>query len=216
MLSGVAAVAAGGRFTCVLMTSGTIKCWGDNTRGQLGDGTTTGRATPVGVIGLSGVAAVSTGGYHTCALVGTGNKLKCWGANGRGQLGDGTTTNRSTPGDVSGLATATGVAAGGLHTCARTSQGSLKCWGRNVEGQVGDGTTVDRNTPVGVTGFDPKAGPPVGGIAELPEIEAAFLEASGSSGARPLWLAGLAGGVVASLVAVGGAGWYVRGRRIRR
>lgn len=155
--SNVAAVALGGHHSCALLVSGAVKCWGSNDEGQVGDGTTTDRLTPTDVVGLSsGIAALSKGIFHGCALT-TGGGLKCWGGNERGQLGDGTTTDRHTPVDVVGLSsgvTALGDAGSGLHTCAIIAGGALKCWGLNDWGQLGDGTTTDRATPVDVVGLD--------------------------------------------------------------
>jgi alpha-tubulin suppressor-like RCC1 family protein len=133
-----------------------VLCWGWNDAGQLGDGTTTDRRTPVDVVGLTrGVAALAVGGLHngsnhTCAITNAG-AVMCWGANGYGQLGDGTNDERHVPVPVVGLGDrASAAAIGGYHTCALLKAGTLACWGRNADGQLGDGTTIDRSRPVQV------------------------------------------------------------------
>jgi alpha-tubulin suppressor-like RCC1 family protein len=132
-LQGITAVAVGLSHTCSLNTSGGVLCWGDNSFGQLGNGTRTVGATnpfPRNVNGLAtGVQAIATGDVHTCALT-AGGGVKCWGSNAYGQLGDGTTDAQLAPIDVTGLISdVQAITAGGSHTCALTTAGGVKCWG---------------------------------------------------------------------------------------
>jgi alpha-tubulin suppressor-like RCC1 family protein len=100
-LAGVLAVAGGYESSCALLDDGTLRCWGNNANGELGDGTTRDRSSPVAVAGLSHAIAVSAGMVQTCALLDSGG-IRCWGGNSYGQLGDGTTTDSPTPVNVAG------------------------------------------------------------------------------------------------------------------
>ncbi len=163
--SGVTAISAGLVHTCAIH-NGAAKCWGFNGNGRLGDGFTDDSPIPVQVSGLtSQVTAISAGGAHTCAIHNTAGEgetealaAKCWGLNGNGQLGDGSSTKRLTPVQVSGLGNGViDISAGEVHTCAihRTTAGkhAAKCWGSNNKGQLGNGATSgEQNAPVPVGG----------------------------------------------------------------
>jgi alpha-tubulin suppressor-like RCC1 family protein len=148
---------AGHYHSAAVRTDGTVWAAGRNNSGQLGDGTTSQRSTPV-IATLTGARSISAGEYHTLAVTRDGN-VHAWGSNIYGQLADGTSGNqRSTPNQVSGLTGVVAVAAGVSHSLALTSGGQVWSWGRNNNGQIGDGGTSTRLTPYQVPGLSDVAG----------------------------------------------------------
>jgi alpha-tubulin suppressor-like RCC1 family protein len=144
-------VSVGAYHACARLTDGTLRCWGWNQDGQLGNGTQGSSRTPVAVTGISTAVTVAAGVNHTCAVLVDGT-LRCWGWNGYGELGDGTTNEATTPVPVVGISTATTVVASNDHACAGLADGTLRCWGRNQYGLLGNGTTTDSWVPVSVAG----------------------------------------------------------------
>lgn len=149
IISDVTKISSGGDHDMVIKSDGTVWTWGDNTYGQLGDGTTIGKSTPVQVIGLTNVNAIAGGHYHSVALKSDGT-VWTWGYNRYGRLGDGTAITRTTPVQVNGLTDIVAIAAGGQHTLALKSDNTVWAWGSNGEGQLGDATNITRYTPVQV------------------------------------------------------------------
>lgn len=160
LTSGVMSVAAGGHSTCAILSSGSLKCWGENSFGQLGDGTILSRKVPTQVSGLtSNVTMVSLANEynglpltHTCAL--HEGAAKCWGYNGFKQVRDGLYPIQNAPYALPLFSTGvTAVAAFANRTCV-IQQGTLKCWGNNSFGQLGDGTTLNQSAPTVPVGLE--------------------------------------------------------------
>lgn len=138
-------VALGRDQSYVLLSDGTVRAWGDNSVGQLGNGSTTDSLTPVVVSSLSGVTAIDSGMNFGCAI--SNGQARCWGANDSGQLGNGTTMNSSTPVVVSGSSGYQAVALGGAHSCALKGSTPF-CWGNNFYGQLANGGASNSTAPV--------------------------------------------------------------------
>ncbi|RYE59661.1 MAG: RCC1 repeat-containing protein, partial [Sphingobacteriales bacterium] len=154
-LAGLASkVTVGTHHSCVLTTGNGVSCWGENSLGQLGDGSNIATVVPISVQGLSfGVSALATGTHHNCVLTSTGG-VKCWGRNTSGQLGDGTGISNNVPVDVVGLTSGvSSISVAGSTSCAVLTGGEARCWGRNTNGQIGDGTLVNKTSPVTVSGL---------------------------------------------------------------
>lgn len=159
----VVEIAAGREHTCARRSDGTVLCWGKNSFGQLGDGTTNNRLRPTVVAGLTDVVQLSAGGDHTCARLGSG-EVMCWGRNDGFQLANGGTARSASPTAVLGLVDAVEVAAGELHTCARRRSGGVVCWGKNSAGQGGVEGATNLSSPTPVQRAD---GEPLMGAVEL-------------------------------------------------
>lgn len=146
----VVAVGCGRTHSFALTSAGEVWAWGDNSSGQLGDGTTTGTLVPIALAGLPPIATIdggtSLGVGFTVALAADG-AVWTWGGNSTGQLGDGTTTSNPVPAPVAGLGTAVAAVAGMDFTLALLADGTVMSWGGNAYGQLGNGTTADVATP---------------------------------------------------------------------
>jgi alpha-tubulin suppressor-like RCC1 family protein len=170
--------AAGVHHTCALKGDGSVWCWGGNTYGQLGDGTTIDRLSPVRVPGIDNAVQISIDAVHSCARL-VNRDLLCWGDNSTGRLGDGTLIDRSSPTKVVAEAGVVAVEAANGFTCAIFDDRKLRCWGDNSSGQLGTGDTVSSPIPIEV--------------AESPEIiTTERSSAAGSALATHIRLGGLA------------------------
>ena len=145
--AGISSIAAGASHSLALLHDGTVMAWGQNSSGQLGDGTNSSRPTPTPIPGLTNVHAIAAGGSHSLALLHDGTVM-AWGANYAGQMGDGTTTPQQSPTPVHGVTNVRVVSAGGLHSLALLHDGTVMAWGSNTSGQLGDGTATRRGAPV--------------------------------------------------------------------
>jgi alpha-tubulin suppressor-like RCC1 family protein len=141
-----ARLSGGNDHTCGLTSTGLAYCWGENSFGAMGDGTTIARHVPSMVAGGFLFKEISTGALHTCALQTDGQAL-CWGNNRIGQLGDGTITDHTEAAAVSGTLSFAKIATGSEHSCAIASGGAVYCWGNNDHGQLGDGSVVAHYAP---------------------------------------------------------------------
>jgi hypothetical protein len=153
------AVTAKAEFSCALLASGRVQCWGMGYSGQLGNGTTDDKAQASSVVpGIVGATAITNGTAHACVLTASGG-VKCWGSGQFGQLGNGVFYSAApfgsfTPVDVLGLAgPVKAIRAGEFSTCAHLANGGVQCWGKNAYGGLGDGSMLDRAVPAGVSGL---------------------------------------------------------------
>jgi len=152
-ITNVTSIALGGDHSCALLTDGSIKCWGKNDFGQLGDGSRTDRLTPVGGPVFETATKIAAGNYHVCVVLMDGT-LRCWGMGDWGRLGDGTVlgsrTYRNTPVEVDSITTARDISLG-EHSCAVLNNGEAKCWGHGGFGRLGNGQTSHAYSPVPVS-----------------------------------------------------------------
>jgi hypothetical protein len=149
-----AALTAGlGRHTCGLTGTGAAHCWGENSFGGLGNGSTSDSPVPVAVSGGLAFVQLIAGGFigHTCGIA-VGDAAHCWGENERGQVGDGSTVDRLEPSAVVGGLSFTSLDAGYRHTCGRDTTGAVYCWGSGGAGQLGTISTSQSAVPVKVLG----------------------------------------------------------------
>ncbi|WP_434384306.1 RCC1-like domain-containing protein [Melittangium boletus] len=200
-LSGIVAVATGAAQSTqsfALDGNGRVWAWGGNAQGQLGDGTNTGRLTPVLVPGLTQVVALATSASHVLALRADGT-VWSWGESFAGVLGVDTPSSRNSPAPVPGLTDVVAVATGDLHALALRADGTVWSWGNNFRGELGRPGVVSSSTPAAVPGLT--------GVVSI-SAGRAVSHASLAHGETRAW-----GGNNESLL---GDGWLIQDREARR
>ena len=184
-------IAVGGSSACAIRDGGSVVCWGDNTYGQLGNGSTVASHVPVAVTGVTNATSAScsqtslvTNAVQTfqCCVVLANGAVNCWGGNTYGQLGNDSTKNSSQPSAVTGIENALGVSAGSFHTCAVLKDGHVACWGDNTYGELGNGSTTSSLIPVMVSGIQDATMVSAGNSADQ-----AYTCAISSGGAVSCW-----------------------------
>lgn len=146
-MQAITALSAGDVSTCAVLANKTVKCWGRNNEGQLGNDSTMDSVRPVAVMGLTTATQVSVGYEHACARLEDGT-ARCWGSNSTGQLGNNSTTRSLVPVTVMGLSNVASIHAGVYISCARLTDGTVSCWGRG--GDTGNGIVANTLVPVAV------------------------------------------------------------------
>lgn len=183
--SEVTAVAAGTNHSLALQSGGTVLAWGENSAGELGNGTTTSSSSPVKLSSLSKVSAVSAGNEFSLAQLKDGT-VKAWGYNAYGQLGNGTTMSSSTQVKVSSLSEVVAIATGETHSLALLKNGTVEAWGANAAGELGNGTTTNSDVPVKVNGITEAVAIAAGGEFSLALLKNGTVETWGYNGAGQL------------------------------
>jgi hypothetical protein len=153
-------IASGVDHACAILADDSVRCWGGNASGQLGNGTTASAAVAVAVTGIANAIDLAAGSSFTCAVVGaapgaTSGSVRCWGNGTSGQLGDGAGASSSTPVAAGAMSTATQVTARAGHACALLERGDVLCWGEGTSGQLGNGASESSAVPVAVIGTGP-------------------------------------------------------------
>ena len=150
-ISNATSVSTGGAHSCALLSDNSMKCWGNNSEGQVGNDSYNAAAAPLYVPGIATATSISTGEKHSCAML-TGGTIKCWGYNPSGQLGTevGIASRSPIPVVNQETSTVTNISGGSEHACALLTGGAINCWGLNDYGQLGNGTNTSSKTPVSV------------------------------------------------------------------